>query len=128
MPSRRRTSKDSPAKLARRMKRRCRVVLIRSKGELLGYVDAHDAPDAEAVAAVQFKLECVSEPASAGAGAGLGPTVRVARIRQISVERIRRLASVSGEQRSPKEQKPRRGNVRASKTVRPKEQGRLLEI
>ena len=57
MPSRRRTSKDSPAKLARRMKRRWRVVLIRSKGELLGYVDAHDAPDAEATAATQFKLE-----------------------------------------------------------------------
>ena len=57
MPPRRRTSKDSPAKLARRMKRRCRVVLIRSKGELLGYVDAHDAPDAEAVAAVQFELD-----------------------------------------------------------------------
>ena len=39
------------------MKRRWRVVLIRSKGELLGYVDAHDAPDAEAVAAVQFELD-----------------------------------------------------------------------
>ena len=57
MPSRRRTSKDGPAKLAKRMSRRWRVVLIRSKGELLGYVDAHDAPDAEAVAAVQFDLD-----------------------------------------------------------------------
>jgi hypothetical protein len=57
MPSRRRTGKDTPAKLAKRMKRRWRVVLLRAKGELLGYVDAHDAPDAETVAAVQFGLD-----------------------------------------------------------------------
>ena len=57
MPPRRRTSKDTPAKLAKRMKRRWRVVLIRSKGELLGYVDAPDAPGAEAVAAVRFELD-----------------------------------------------------------------------
>jgi len=30
---------DSPAKLARRMKRRWRIVLMRSRGELLGYVN-----------------------------------------------------------------------------------------
>ena len=53
MPTRR--SKDSPAKLARLMKKRWRVVLLRSKGELLGYVDAHDAAGAEAAAAEQFR-------------------------------------------------------------------------
>jgi hypothetical protein len=57
MPPRRRASKDTPAKLAGRMKRRWRVVLIRSKGELLGYVDATDAPGAEAAAAEQFRLD-----------------------------------------------------------------------
>ena len=36
MPSRRSSKKDSPAKLAGRMKRRWRVVLLRSKGEILG--------------------------------------------------------------------------------------------
>ena len=49
MPPRRRTSKDSPAKLAKRMKRRWRVVLLRAKGEIRGTV--------EAVAAVQFNLD-----------------------------------------------------------------------
>ena len=39
MPSRR-SKKDSPAKLAARMKRRWRVVLLRSKGEILGEVEA----------------------------------------------------------------------------------------
>jgi hypothetical protein len=39
------------------MKRGCRIVLIRSKGELLGYVDATDAQAAEKVAAIQFKLD-----------------------------------------------------------------------
>jgi hypothetical protein len=36
MPSRRSSKKDSPAKLAGRMKRRWRVVLLRAKGEILG--------------------------------------------------------------------------------------------
>jgi len=37
MPPRRRTSKkDTPAKLAKRMSRRWRVVLLRAKGEILG--------------------------------------------------------------------------------------------
>lgn len=53
----RRTSKDTPAKLAHRMKRRWRIVLMRSRGELLGYVDASDALAAEAAAAEQFRLD-----------------------------------------------------------------------
>ena len=57
MPSRRRTSKDTPAKLAKRMSRRWRVVLIRNKGEILGTVEAPDAAAAKAVAAVQFELD-----------------------------------------------------------------------
>jgi hypothetical protein len=54
---RRRTSKGTPAQLATRMKRRWRIVLMRSKGELLGYVDATDAQAAEAVAAEQYRLD-----------------------------------------------------------------------
>jgi hypothetical protein len=50
-------SKDSPAKLASRMKRRWRIVLLRSKGQLLGYVDAADEQGADAAAAEQFKLD-----------------------------------------------------------------------
>ena len=50
-------SKDTPAKLASRMKRRFRIVLIRSKGEVLGTVEAADANAAEKVAAIQFKLD-----------------------------------------------------------------------
>jgi hypothetical protein len=57
MPTRRRTNKDTPAKLAGRMKRRWRIVLMRSRGELLGYIDATDAQAAEAVAAEQFRLD-----------------------------------------------------------------------
>ena len=57
MPSRRPKSKDTPAKLASRMKRRFRIVLIRSKGEVLGTVEAADPQAAEKVAAVQFKLD-----------------------------------------------------------------------
>ena len=53
----RRTSKDGPAKLAARMKRRWRVVLLRSKGEILGKVEAPDAEAAKAAAAVQFDLD-----------------------------------------------------------------------
>ena len=41
-PVRRTSKKDSPAKLARRTKRRWRVVLLRAKGEILGQVEATD--------------------------------------------------------------------------------------
>ena len=57
MPPRRSSKKDSPAKLAGRMKRRRRVVLLRSKGEILGQVEAPDAEAAKAAAAVQFELD-----------------------------------------------------------------------
>jgi hypothetical protein len=58
MPARRRTSKkDTSAKLAGRMKRRWRVVLLRAKGEILGTVEAPDAAAAKAAAAVQFELD-----------------------------------------------------------------------
>ena len=50
-------SKDSPAKLAKRMKRRWRIVLIRSKSEVLGTVETTDAQAAEKVAAIQFELD-----------------------------------------------------------------------
>ena len=55
MPSRR---KDSPAKLAKRM-RRWRVVLLRAKGQELGEVEAADAEAAKAVAAERFNLDAV---------------------------------------------------------------------
>ena len=42
---------------ATRMKRRFRIVLVRSKGEVLGTVEAADANAAEKVAAIQFKLD-----------------------------------------------------------------------
>ena len=56
MPSRR-SKKDSPKKLAGRMKRRWRVVLLRKKGEILGQVEAPDVPSAKAAAVVQFDLD-----------------------------------------------------------------------
>jgi hypothetical protein len=60
MPPRRRTSsKDTPAKLAKRMGRRWRVVLLRNKGEILGTVEAADAEAAKAAAAVEFNLDDV---------------------------------------------------------------------
>ena len=59
MPPRRRTSKDSPAKLARRMKRRWRMVLIRSKGECSAMSTPTMRRAAETVAAVQFELDAV---------------------------------------------------------------------
>jgi hypothetical protein len=55
MPSRR-SKKDSPAKLAGRMKRRWRVILLRNKSEILGHVEASDVASAKAVAVVQFDL------------------------------------------------------------------------
>jgi hypothetical protein len=57
MPPRRSSKKDSPAKLAGRMKRRWCVVLLRSKGEILGQVEAPSAEAAKAAAAVQFDLD-----------------------------------------------------------------------
>jgi hypothetical protein len=57
MPPRRTSKKDSPAKLASRMKRRWRIVLMRKTGEVLGTVEAADAHAAEKVAAVQFELD-----------------------------------------------------------------------
>jgi hypothetical protein len=61
MPPLRRTVKDTPAKLAKRMRdtasrRRWRVVLLRAKGEIRGAVEASDAQAAKAAAAVQFEL------------------------------------------------------------------------
>ena len=57
MPSRRTSKKDTPAKLASRMKRRWRVVLLRAKGEILGTVEAPDVASAKAAAAIQFDLD-----------------------------------------------------------------------
>jgi hypothetical protein len=57
MPPRRSSKKDSPAKLAKWMKRRWRVVLLRAKGEILGQVEAPDAQAAKTAAAVQFDLD-----------------------------------------------------------------------
>jgi hypothetical protein len=56
-PPRRRTSKEPPAKLAKRMRRRWRVVLLRNKGEILGEVEASDVASAKAAAADQFDLD-----------------------------------------------------------------------
>ena len=50
---RRSSKKDSPAKLASRMKRRWRVVLLRNRGEILGDVEAPDVASAN----VQFGLD-----------------------------------------------------------------------
>ena len=57
MPPRRSSKKDSPKKLAGRMKRRWRVVLLRAKGEILGTVEASNVATAKAAAAVQFGLD-----------------------------------------------------------------------
>ena len=57
MPPRCTSKKDSPGKLASRMKRRWRVVLLCAKGEMLGTVEAPDVATAKAAAAVQFGLD-----------------------------------------------------------------------
>jgi hypothetical protein len=57
MPPRRPKLKDTPAKLATRMKRRFRIVLMRKSGEVLGTVEAADPQAAEKVAAIQFELD-----------------------------------------------------------------------
>jgi hypothetical protein len=54
-PPRRPSKKDSPAKLASRIKRRWRIVLMRKT--VLGTVEAADAQAAEKVAAIQFELD-----------------------------------------------------------------------
>ena len=45
------------AKLAKRMSRRWRVVLLRAKGEILGTIEAPDAEAAKDAAAIQFELD-----------------------------------------------------------------------
>jgi hypothetical protein len=57
MPSRRPKPKDTPGKLASRMKRRFRIVLMRKSGEVLGTVEAADPQAAEKAAAIQFELD-----------------------------------------------------------------------
>ena len=57
MAPRRTSKKDTPAKLAGRMRRRWRVVPLRAKGEILGTVEARDVVSAKAAAAVQFGLD-----------------------------------------------------------------------
>jgi hypothetical protein len=61
MPPRRPSKKDSPAKLASRMKRRWRVVLPRNKGEILGQVEAPDVASAKPVAPLQRNRIMVHE-------------------------------------------------------------------
>ena len=53
----RRSKKERPKKLAGRMKRRWRVVLLRAKGEILGQVEAPDVASAKAAAAAAFDLD-----------------------------------------------------------------------
>jgi hypothetical protein len=55
MPARR-ASKDSPKKLAARMKRRWRVVLLRNRGEILGTVEAPDVAGAKEAAERRSKV------------------------------------------------------------------------
>ena len=55
MPPRRRTAKDTPAKLAARM-RSWRVSLLRGRAQPLGTVEAPDERAAEAAAVEQFQL------------------------------------------------------------------------
>jgi hypothetical protein len=71
MPPRRTSKKDTPAKLAGRMKRRWRVVLLHAKGEILGTVEAPDVASAKAAAAVQFGLDEIQRNRNHGAGTRL---------------------------------------------------------
>jgi hypothetical protein len=52
-----RPKKDSPAKLASRIKRRWRIVLLRNRGEILGRVEPPDVASAKAAAAARFDLD-----------------------------------------------------------------------
>ena len=57
MSLRRSSKKEHPAKLAGRIKRRWRVVLLRHKGEILGTIEAPHVASAKAAAAVLFGLD-----------------------------------------------------------------------
>jgi hypothetical protein len=70
MPPRRRTPKDTPAKLAKRMPP-WRVVLLRAKGEILGTVEAPDVAAAKASAAIQFELDEIQRNRIMDAGVGV---------------------------------------------------------
>ena len=61
MPPRRRTPKATPAKLAKRMSRRWRVVLLRAKGGLLQGLSRRQTRTAarRSPAAAQFELDDV---------------------------------------------------------------------
>jgi hypothetical protein len=61
------------------MNRRWRVVLLRSKGEILGTVEALDAASAEAAAAVLFALDEIQRNRVIGAGACLTAARRATR-------------------------------------------------
>jgi hypothetical protein len=56
MPARRRTSKETPAKLAARM-RSWRVTLLRNRAHYLGDVEAADEKAALDAAATEFNLD-----------------------------------------------------------------------
>ena len=70
MPPRRPSKKDSPAKVAGRMKRRWRVVLLRAKGEILGDVEAPDAAAAKVAAVARFDLDEVQRTRTSAGGDG----------------------------------------------------------
>ena len=73
---RRSSRKDSPAKLAGRMKRRWRVVLLLHKGEILGTVEAPDVAAAKAAAAIQFDLDDERQRAAIMVAAENAPGVK----------------------------------------------------
>jgi hypothetical protein len=53
-----------------------RVIIMRSRGELLGYVEALDRERAEAVAIKLFELDDDQRPAAPDSGAALRPMPR----------------------------------------------------
>ena len=63
MPPRRSGKKeDTPAKLAGRMKRTWRVVLLRARGEILGNVEAPDAATAKVAAVAGLSRRSSAQP------------------------------------------------------------------
>jgi hypothetical protein len=76
---RRTSKKDTPKKLAGRMKRRWRVVLLRAKGEILGTVEAPDVASTKAAAAVQFDLDEIQRNRIMVQELGRGPARQVPR-------------------------------------------------
>ena len=72
MPPRRRTSKDTPGKLAGRMKRRWRVVLLRAKGER---VEAPRCAGGQGGRKNSVRSGRGPPPADHGAGVGVSPAV-----------------------------------------------------